>query len=454
MRVVDLGSRLQVTNRTDRDVVVLGYVGEPYLKIGPSGVYENLHCQATYINRTRNGGTIPPDVDTSPTAAPDWKKISDGHSASFHDHRIHWMSQQAPPQVASDPNSFHRLSVQHVTLIHEPDQKIDVTVALEWVPGPSGWPWIPVAVALFVLAVFAAMRPAVGAVPRRSHRIRGRGRRGARHRRTRSPAPERNVAKTLQFLGGGFVTVAVWVAAGFTIIGVLRRRSEALYGVIFVGAMVALVGGATDLSSLWKSQLPNVGPVVLTRLEVAISLGVGAGLVVGALIRIIRTNRTAKREVDRGRWLSLLVSDLSDTELERIALDLDADDVLEAALSELAHRVAPVVDGFADGALVFDVQADTLRGTTAHVWSLEQIDPTSVHATRGRSAVVGAELRTRFPVLLRILAGAVALDDATADGRVVSEGDPVLLQRVAPYLPEDAVPTPVTSAPDDRASAS
>jgi hypothetical protein len=60
----------------------------------------------------------------------------------------------------------------------------------------------------------------------------------------------------------------------------------------------------------------------------------------------------------------------------------------------------------------------------------------------------------RFPTLLRILAGSVALDDATADGRVVSEGDPALIARVAPYLAENAGVAAATPVPDDRASAS
>ena len=58
----------------------------------------------------------------------------------------------------------------------------------------------------------------------------------------------------------------------------MRRRVEALYGVVFVALMVALIGGATDLSALWKSQLPDAGPAWLTRVEVVIALGLGGGL--------------------------------------------------------------------------------------------------------------------------------------------------------------------------------
>src|SRR5205085_5496325 len=43
VRIVDLGSKVELTNNTNSDVIVKGYDGEPYLRIGPTGVYENLH---------------------------------------------------------------------------------------------------------------------------------------------------------------------------------------------------------------------------------------------------------------------------------------------------------------------------------------------------------------------------------------------------------------------------
>src|SRR5258705_160225 len=42
VRVVELGNKLELTNRTDTDVVVLGYNRDPYLRVGPRGLYENL----------------------------------------------------------------------------------------------------------------------------------------------------------------------------------------------------------------------------------------------------------------------------------------------------------------------------------------------------------------------------------------------------------------------------
>jgi hypothetical protein len=231
----------------------------------------------------------------------------------------------------------------------------------------------------------------------------------------------------LRFLGGSFVSVVVWAVSIPTIIGIPRRRTEALYGVIFVGLMVALIGGATDLSALWNSQVPNVGPAALTRFLVAVSLGLGAGLVVGAVIRMVRAGRAPREHDTEGRWLSLLVVGLSDAELARIALDLDADEVLDVAMRELATRLEPVADGFAAGPLEVRVTAPasqvwTLTGTGDHV--------EVVRGTTGEDPAV--VVCASFPVLLQVLAGTVPRDDA----RIDVEGDPAFYDRIAPYLPE------------------
>src|SRR5262245_18492794 len=319
-RVVDLGSKIELTNRTDREVTVLGYEDEPYLRIGPNGVFENLHSQATYINRSRQGSSVPVGVDTSPTAKPEWRKISDAHSHRWHDHRIHWMSAQLPPSVAAAPGQFHHISTQRITFVHEGQRSI-IAVSLDWVPGPSAWPWlIPIAL-LFALGLLLTIKPglwralaivlailvAYDIVHAISYEI---------------PRPGSNPAKVGQFFAGSFVSVAVWIAAVPTVIALWRRRIEAMYGVAFVGFLIALIGGVSDLSVLWKSQLPGLGPDWLTRLEVAVAIGLGTGLGVGALVRMFRSRQRVPEDESGGRWLSLLVSGLSDGELAGIVREL------------------------------------------------------------------------------------------------------------------------------------
>jgi hypothetical protein len=88
VRAADLGDRLEVENRTDHDIVVLGYEDEPYLRVGPDGVSENRRSPSTYVNRTRRGNSPVPDSADS-DARPEWRRVSDEPVARWHDHRAH-----------------------------------------------------------------------------------------------------------------------------------------------------------------------------------------------------------------------------------------------------------------------------------------------------------------------------------------------------------------------------
>jgi hypothetical protein len=429
-RVVELGAKLEVTNRTSTEITVLGYEGEPYLRIGPEGVFENLHSQATYINRTRQGSSVPPGVDTAPDAAPEWKKVSSGNSTSWHDHNIHWMQAQPPPVVAGSPGTFHHLSQRDVTFLYN-GEPVRIAVALDWVPGPNGLPWIPAIVVLFAVALLAVLLPkwwrvvpillVALVVFDIAHAI-----------GYEIPRPGGNLHKTVQFFTGGFVSIAVWIAAVPTVIALARRRAEALYGVVFVGLLVALIGGVSDLSALWKSQLPDAGPQWLMRFEVVAALGLGAGLVAGAIVQMVKSRAVAP-PASGGRWLSLLVSGLSEAELARIAGDLDADEVLEVAFRDLAARAAPVREAFANGPVAFVVTDDE----PVIVWTLGPAGASGdLHAVRGHVEAPAAEIRAPFTVLLQLLAGTVLVDDARAASRLTVTGDVALVAELAPYLPE------------------
>jgi hypothetical protein len=75
----------------------------PYLRFRKDGtVEENLLSVNTYLNNSRYAtNVVTPDSATKATAdtPPQWKKVASGGSYAWHDHRIHWMGQGAPPQL-------------------------------------------------------------------------------------------------------------------------------------------------------------------------------------------------------------------------------------------------------------------------------------------------------------------------------------------------------------------
>ncbi|HEY1281784.1 MAG TPA: hypothetical protein VGF22_19035, partial [Acidimicrobiales bacterium] len=108
IEVIDVGTRLALTVHGTHTVVVQGYENEQYLRIDPGGVWENTRSPATYLNRDRYARTQPP-TEADARAVPMWQQASTGHTARWHDHRIHWMSTQPPPMVRADPDRPHTI---------------------------------------------------------------------------------------------------------------------------------------------------------------------------------------------------------------------------------------------------------------------------------------------------------------------------------------------------------
>jgi len=75
---------------------------------------------------------------------------------------------------------------------------------------------------------------------------------------------------------------------------VVRRGVHAAAPLLLLaGLFLALAGGLADVTALYRSQLPTTLPVVLARLEIAATIGLGAGI---AVVGGWRLRPTAPRE--------------------------------------------------------------------------------------------------------------------------------------------------------------
>jgi len=144
---------LELRVEPGHEVIVTGYDEEPYLRFAPDGtVSENRRSPATYANANRYGDAdVPESVD--PDAEPEWRRVADDGSYAWHDHRIHWMSPQAPGVARGD-----EIQSWNVPLSVD-GEPVTVDGVLRYEPGVGWWPWVAAAVAAVVAgAVWLAGR--------------------------------------------------------------------------------------------------------------------------------------------------------------------------------------------------------------------------------------------------------------------------------------------------------
>jgi lysylphosphatidylglycerol synthetase-like protein (DUF2156 family) len=294
VKVVEAGSRLEVENRTGQELVVFGYKGEPYLRIGPDGVFENRLSPATYLNRSRKGGTPTEAAEKAKVGDTDWAKISSEPLARWHDHRIHWMGNINPPDVRSSPGTRHVIKMsdkisaddtQWAVRMRLGNQDVVAKGDLVWQPGPSPLPWFAlILVSLAVVVVIgrgAAWAPAVSAILALLLAIdvfhtvglglANAGSLGFRLTKAITQSPYEPLA---------------WVIGVLAIVWLRRGRSDGLSLAALSGLQIALFGGIGDLNGLSRTVVPFGFGANLARLAVALSTGLGFGITAVAAMRM------------------------------------------------------------------------------------------------------------------------------------------------------------------------
>jgi hypothetical protein len=293
VRVLEAGSQLELVNRTGQEVVVLGYRSEPYLRVGPTGVYENRRSPSAYSNRFANPPSrIPAELD--PAAPPQWRRLGGGARAVWHDHRAHW-SGPDPAAVRADRGRSQVVMPSWHIPLRVGDRTALIQGDIVWVPGPSPWPW-----ALLALAAFAALASAgwrrrllplvllslLAVAADVTHTV---------------GAFAASTASVLTSLYAASTSVAGWVVAGVAVHRLLRGRLESGWVLLLLaGVFLAVAGALPDVGALGSSQVSSALDPDLTRAAIALTLGLGAGMVVTGLLGLRAADRSRSRPP--ARW--------------------------------------------------------------------------------------------------------------------------------------------------------
>ncbi len=271
VRVVEAGGKLELTNHSSQPVLVLGYDNEPYLRVGPSGVQENERSPSTWSNRSAVPPKTRPPAGLDPSAPPQWRRISTAPVAIWHDHRSHWAGPGDPAAVRA---------ARGRTQVVVPDWRLWIAVAVLLCAAVlllarldaslRLWALIPATVLAVAADIIHASGSWLG-----------------------------STASTITKLYSNATPLAGWIVAGLAIWRLLRDRDRAASRspapsaldleagntyLLIAGIFLAVAGALPDIGVLDSSQIPEPFPPLLTRSVVAITLGLGASLVLAVLL--------------------------------------------------------------------------------------------------------------------------------------------------------------------------
>lgn len=138
--------RLQLTVTGSHVVVVLGLLGEPFLRFSPAGVDANAASPTAW-----NSGVVSRSAAVTASHGPAWRRVTGGHTFAWHENRL-----RPRPIVAGGATTPTRVAAWSVPLLVD-GRRTRVT-GWEWyAAGPSLVPWIA-ACAVLLAAAGAAVR--------------------------------------------------------------------------------------------------------------------------------------------------------------------------------------------------------------------------------------------------------------------------------------------------------
>jgi hypothetical protein len=158
------GIQVEVLNRDDRlllinsggsTVLIEGYEGEPYARVEPDGtVAVNTDSRAYYINEERDGKVaVPAGVDSK--GEPHWLQVARNGRFEWHDHRMHWMSED-DPEVVEDEDVRTKVYDWKVPIAVD-GREGAIAGTLFWTPVPSSGLPLPLLIGLGLLVLASGL---------------------------------------------------------------------------------------------------------------------------------------------------------------------------------------------------------------------------------------------------------------------------------------------------------
>lgn len=255
------------------ELTVMGYFGEPYLRVLADGtVEENALSPSVVLNEDRYGTSVDFDREDA-LLPPEWRVVGSEGSWTWHDHRIHWMAESPPPGRSPGDLVFGEVTVPVVV----DGTATTLYVSLEWLERP------------FPLAAVAGLALGLGAAWLLRHRV------------DVVLAVVALLALTIGlrqwlFLPSetepSFLQWAVPVIAGtFVVLGMRRPLIANIAHLVAAAELTAW--GVWRWENMIRAVLPTAQPWAFDRLVTALALSVGATAVAVLVTDRLRPAPTA-----------------------------------------------------------------------------------------------------------------------------------------------------------------
>jgi hypothetical protein len=143
-RVLESDQRLELIVAPTHVVVVLGDLGEPFLRFSPAGISVNAASPTAW-----NSGIVSP-ADAAPAGRPAWRRAGGGHAYTWHESRL-----RPRTVVSAGRGGPRRVAPWSIPMLVDGHRA--VLVGSEWyAPAPSVAGWIALGAALVAAGVAGA----------------------------------------------------------------------------------------------------------------------------------------------------------------------------------------------------------------------------------------------------------------------------------------------------------